>query len=84
LALKYGKAAFQVVAEASVAARLSKRAHGGGDQERVQPALQRCRNCGGTGHNARMSKRDAEVSSDSNAITTYVSSLFDSNEIEDL
>jgi hypothetical protein len=37
--MEYGKAAAQVVTEASVVARQSKKACGTNDQERVQPAL---------------------------------------------
>ena len=72
-----------MAAEASVAAERSKKARGDGDQERAQPALRRCGNCGGTGHNARTCKKDAEVSSESDASTTYIGSLFDSDEIEE-
>jgi hypothetical protein len=54
--MEYGEAAAQVAAEASVAAERSKKARGG-DQERAQPALRRCGNCSGTGHNARTCKR---------------------------
>jgi hypothetical protein len=82
--LEYGEAADQVAAKASVAAERSKKARGGGDQERAQPALRRCGNCGGTGHNARTCKKDTEASSESDASTTYIGSLFDSDEIEKL
>jgi hypothetical protein len=71
-----------VAAEASVAAERSKKARGGGDQERAQPGLRRCGNCGGTGHNARTCKKDIKASSKSDASTTYVGSLFNSDEIE--
>ena len=81
--IEYGKAAIQVAAEASVAAGRSKKARGGRDQERAQPTVRRCGNCGGTGHNARTCKKDKEVSSESDTSTTYVGSLFDSDEIED-
>jgi hypothetical protein len=80
----YGEAAAQVAAEASVVAEWSKKAHGGGDQERAQPALQRCWNCGKTGHNARACTIDTKASSGSDASMTYVSSLFDSDEIGEL
>jgi hypothetical protein len=72
-----------VAAEASVAAERSKKARGGGDQERAQPALRRCRNCGRTRHNAQMCKKDTEASSKSDVSTTYIGSLFNSDEIED-
>ena len=39
--MEYGEAAAQVAAEASVAAKRSKKARGGGDQERAQPAQRR-------------------------------------------
>lgn len=82
--IEYGEAAAQVAVEASVAAMQSKKAHGGGDQERAQPALRRCGNCGETGHNARTCKKDVEASFGSNASTTYIGSLFESDEIEDI
>jgi hypothetical protein len=82
--MEYGEAAVQVAAEASVAAERSKKARGGGDQERAQPALRRCGNCGGTGHSAQTCKKDTEASSESDASTTYVGSLFDNNEIQEL
>jgi hypothetical protein len=41
--MEYGEAA-----EASIAAGRSKKARGSGDQERAQPPVQRCGNCGGT------------------------------------
>jgi hypothetical protein len=80
----YGEAAAQVAAESSVAAERSKKAHGGGDQERAQPALFRCGSCGRTGHNARTCKIDTETSSGSDASTRYIGSFFDSDEIEEL
>jgi hypothetical protein len=66
--------------EYGMAAGRSKKARGGGDQERAQPALRRCGNCGGTGHNARTCKKDTEISPESDASTTYIDSLFDSDE----
>jgi hypothetical protein len=53
-----------------VAANQSKKARSSGDQERAQPALQCCGNCGGTGHNARTCKKDTEASSKSDTSTT--------------
>jgi hypothetical protein len=81
--MEYGEAAAQVAAEASVAAERSKKARGGGDQERAQPALRRCGSCGRTGHNARRCKKYTEVSSESDLSTTYAGSLLDSDEIEE-
>jgi hypothetical protein len=81
--MEYGEAAAQVAAEAYMAAGRSKKARCGGDQERAQPALRRCRNCGRTRHNARTCKKDTKISSESDASTTYIGSLFDSDEIED-
>jgi len=81
--MEYSKAAAQVAAEASVTARRSKRARGGGDQERAQPALRRCGNCSRTGHNARTCKKDIEISSETDASTTYIGSLLDSNKNKD-
>jgi hypothetical protein len=77
--LKYGSAAVQVAAKASTATQRSKKTCDGGDQERAQPALRRCGNCGGTGHNARTCKKDTEKSSKSDTSTTYTGSLFDSD-----
>jgi hypothetical protein len=81
--IEYSEAAAQVAAEASVAAKRSKKARSGGDQERAQPALRRCRNCGRTRHNARTCKKDTKISSKLDASTTYIGSLFNSDEIED-
>jgi hypothetical protein len=61
----------------------SKKARDGGDQEPAQPALRRCGNCGRTRHNACTCKKDTKISSESDASTTYVGSLFDSDGIED-
>ena len=82
--MEYGTAAAQAAAEASAAPQRSKKTRGGGDQEPAQPALRRCGNCGGTGHNARTCKKDTEISSESDRSTMYVGSLFDSDEIEEL
>ena len=82
--MEYSEIAAQVAAEASVPAGRSKKTRGSGDQERAQPALRRCGNCGGTGHNARTCKKNTEASSESDASTTYVSSLFNSDEMEEL
>ena len=81
--IEYGTAAAQVAAEASLAPQRSKKARGGGDHETAQPALRRCGNCGKTGHNARTCRKDTEASSKSDTSTTYVGSLFDSDEIEE-
>jgi hypothetical protein len=81
--MEYGEAAAQVAIEASVAARRTKKARGGGDQERAQLTVRRCGNCGGTGHNARTCKKDTEISSESDTSTIYKGSLFDSDEIEE-
>jgi hypothetical protein len=82
--MEYGTAAARVAAEASAALQRSKRARGSGGQEPAQPALRRCGNCGRTGHNARTCKEDIEASSESDASTTYIGSLFDSDEIKEL
>ena len=81
--IEYGTAAAQVAAEAFTAPQRSKKARSGGNQEPAQPALRRCGNCGRTGHNVRTCKKDIEASSESDASTTYIGSLFDSDEIED-
>jgi len=82
--MDYGTVAAQVAAEAAAAPQRSKKAFGGGDQEPAQPALRRCENCGRTGHNARTCRKDTEISSESDVSTTYIGSLFDSDEIEEL
>jgi hypothetical protein len=61
----------------------SKKAYSSGNQEPAQPALQRYRNCSRTGHNACICKKDTEISSNSDESTTYIGSLFNSDEIED-
>jgi hypothetical protein len=81
--IEHGTASAQVATEASVAAGRAKKARGSGDQERAQPTVRRCRNCGRTGHNARTCKKDTEASSESGASMTYACSLFESDEIED-
>jgi len=70
--MEYGEAAAQVATAASVAAGRSKKARGGGDQERAQPTVRRCGNCGRTGHNARTCRKNTEISSESDVSTTYV------------
>jgi hypothetical protein len=82
--MEYGTAAARVAAEASAAPQRLKKARSGSDQEPAQPAVRRCGNCGGTGHNARTCRKDTEISSESDVSTTYVGSLFDSDEIEDV
>ena len=77
--IEYGEALTQVAATASVAPQRLKKARGGGGHETAQPALRRCGNCGGTGHNARRCQKDTEESSESEASTTYAGSLFDSD-----
>jgi hypothetical protein len=81
--MEYRTTAAQVAAEASAAPQRLKKACGGSNQEPAQPAVQRCGNCGGTRHNARTCRKDTEISSELDASTTYVGSLFDSDEIED-
>jgi hypothetical protein len=66
-----------------MAARRSKKARSSGNQERAQLTVRRCRNCGGTRYNARTCKKDTEISSESDTSTTYIDSLFNSDEIED-
>jgi hypothetical protein len=82
--MEYGEAAAQAATEASVAVRRSKKAPGGGDQERPQLTIRRCGNCGRTEHNARTCRKDSEISSESDMSTAHIGSLFDSNEIKEL
>jgi hypothetical protein len=72
-----------VATEASIAAGRSKKARSSSNQERAQLTIRRCGNCGRTGHNARTCKKDTEISSESDTSTTYIDSLFNSDEIED-
>jgi len=81
--MEYRIAAAQVAAEASIAPQRSKKARSSSNQEIAKPALRRCGNCGATGHNARTCKKDIEISSESDRSTTYVGSLFNSDEIEE-
>jgi hypothetical protein len=78
--IEYGTIAAQVATKASTAPQRSKKARGSGDQEPAQPALRRYRNCGRTRHNARTCKKDTKASSESDESTTYIGSLFDSDE----
>jgi hypothetical protein len=73
-----------VAAEASIATRRSKKARGSSNQERAQLTIRRYRNCGGTRHNTRTCKNNTKISSESDASTTYIGSLFNSDEIEEL
>ena len=82
--MEYRTVAAQVATEASAVLQPSKKARSGGDQERAQPALRCYRNCGGTGHNTRICKKDTEIFSKSNISTIYTGSLFDSDEIKDI
>ena len=81
--MEYRTIAAQIATKASTVLQPLKKACSGGNQERAQPALQRCGNCSGTGHNAQICKKDIEISSESDVSTTYPGSLFDSDEIED-
>jgi hypothetical protein len=78
--IEYRTVAAQVAAEASTAPQQSKKARSSGNQEPAQPALQHCGNCGKTRHNARTYKKDTKASSESDKSTTYIGSLFDSDE----
>jgi hypothetical protein len=66
----YREAAVQATVEASVTAERSKKTGSSDDHERAQLALRRCRNFGSTGHNARMSQKDTEISFDIATSTT--------------
>ena len=50
--MEYRTVVAQIATEAFIALQSSKKACSGGNQERAQPALQCCRNCSGTKHNA--------------------------------
>jgi hypothetical protein len=81
--IESGEAAAQVAAEASVAAGRSKKARSGGDQERAQPTVRRCGNCGGTGHNARTCKNDTEENFELELSSICTELWVDSDEIEE-
>jgi hypothetical protein len=68
--IEYRTAAAQVAAKASAGPQRSKKARGGSDQEPAQPAVRRCGNCSGTGHNAHTCRKDTEISSKSDVSTT--------------
>jgi hypothetical protein len=78
--MEYGTTAAQVAAEVSTVPQQSKKSYGSSNQERAQPALRRCGNCGATGHNARTCKKDIEVSSESDRSIISIGSLFNSDE----
>jgi hypothetical protein len=82
--IEYGGAAAQVAAEASVAAGRSKKARGGRDQEKAQPALRCCGNCGKSGHNARTCKKNLAYKSELGLSSICTELLVDSHEIEDM
>jgi hypothetical protein len=72
-----------VATEASIATRRSKKARSSSNQERAQPTIRRYKNYSRTRHNARTYKKDTKISSESDTSTTYIDSLFNSDEIED-
>src|SRR3954468_22664443 len=67
--MEFGEASDQVATAASTARQPSKKARGGDGQERTQPGVRRCGNCGKIGHNARTCQNDIRASSESNAST---------------
>ena len=77
--MEYGEASAQVAATAAITPQRSKKARGGDGHETAQPAIRRCGNCGGTGHNARTCKKDLEESSKSNTSEGFAGSLVDSD-----
>lgn len=81
--MEYGIASAEIAAKASIALPKSKKARSGNDREPAQLASRRCRKCGETGHNARTCKTNLEGSSESEASTLYIGSLFGSDEIDD-
>jgi len=70
--LEYGQIVDQVAAGPSSTVQQSKKARSRDGQERAQPALRRCGNCGGTGHNARTCQVAEGESSESDASTQYI------------
>jgi hypothetical protein len=77
--MEYGEGVAQVATKALVATEHSKKARSSSNQERAQPALRRCRNCGETGHNARTCRKDITASSESDISTTFTGSLYNSD-----
>jgi hypothetical protein len=73
--VEYGTGASYVALEAQAASQSSKKARGGDSPGPAQPALRRCGNCGGTGHNARTCKKDEEEALESDTGTSYVASV---------
>jgi len=82
--LEYSEGAAQIATEASIATERAKKACSSSNQERTQSALRHYRNCRGTGHNARIYKKDIEISSESDRSTSDAGSIFNSNKIEEL
>lgn len=80
--LEYGMVSARVATEATAVLQPSKKARGGYGQQRGQPALRHCRNCGGTGHNARTCKKDRESVSRSDAGAVSVGSVSNSDKYE--
>jgi hypothetical protein len=81
--IEYGIGLWQAAANVSTTHKKSRKARGGGSNEPVQPALRRCRKCGGTGHNVRTCEVDSKESSKSETSTEYIGSLFNSDKNND-
>ena len=81
--IEYSSVLVQEATKANIVPQQSKKARYNDNGEPAQLASRRCRNCRGTGHNARTCKIDIEESSESDASTMYIGSLFDSDESDD-
>ena len=81
--LEYGEGATQVAAKAFAALQSSKKACSREGQDGAQRALRRCKNCGGTGHNARTCQVAEEESSESDASTQYSFLCSSDNSLEE-
>ena len=73
--MEYSIATLYVATKVSIVPQPSKKARGSDSQEKAQPTQRYYRNCGETGHNARMCKIDEEEASESNASVLDVYSL---------
>ena len=73
--LEFGAGASQAAESASTSRIISKKARGGGSQEKAQPGQRHCGICGRVGHNARTCQKDVEEDSMLDASESYEASI---------
>ena len=73
--LDFGAGASQAAESASTRRIISKKARGGGSQEKAQPGQRHCGICGRVGHNARTCQKDVEEDSMLDASESYEASI---------